>query len=182
MFDRLFEILQAIWASLIPFTVLDPYEGGLQIRLGKFHKELQSGFHWILPFHIDRVIPEHIVPRTERIYGLATTTKDGKAVGFDAVITWRINDLQKSILEVSDLKDAIADACAGIIGTELSNSTWEDVLHGNTVEGLTAACRKRGWKWGVEIQQVQLTGVALVKNLRVSLSLPQHTVPLDKGW
>lgn len=182
MFDRLFEILQSIWTALLPFTVLDPYEGGLLIRLGKFKRELGPGFHWVLPFHIDRVIPEHTVPRTERIYGLATTTKDGKGIGFDAVVTWRINDLQKSILEVSDLKDAIADACAGIIGTELSNSTWEDVLHGNTVEGLTAACRKRGWKWGVEIQQVQLTGVALVKNLRVSLSLPQQHLPLDKGW
>ena len=182
MFDKLFEILHEIWSALLPFHVLDPYEGGIQLRLGKFHRELPpGGFYWILPFNIDRVIPERVVPRTERLYGLATTTKDGKAIGFDVVVTWKINDLIKSLLEVSDLKDAIADACAGIIGTELSNSTWEDVLHGNTVEGLTTACRKRGWKWGVEIQQVQLTGVALVKNLRVSLSLPQHVVPLDHG-
>jgi hypothetical protein len=90
------------------------------------------------------------------------------------VITYRISDIQKALLEVSALKDAIADSCAGIVGTELSNTTWTDIVHGNTVDALTAACRKRGWKWGVEIQQVQLTGVAPVRNLRVSLSGHAH--------
>jgi regulator of protease activity HflC (stomatin/prohibitin superfamily) len=123
---------------------------------------------------MDQTVNEHVVPRTTRLTGLATTTNDGKAIGFDAVVTWRISDIQKAVLEVSELKDAIADSCAGIIGAELSNASWIDIIHGETVEALTAACRKRGWKWGVEIQLVQLTGVAPVKNLRVSLSGHAH--------
>jgi regulator of protease activity HflC (stomatin/prohibitin superfamily) len=175
--DKLLDFLAGIWNDLVPIQVVPPYSGGVQLRLGKFLRVLQGGgWYWKAPF-ADNVLLDHVVPRTERLSGLATTTSDGKAIGFDAVITWRISDVQKAMLDVSDLKDAIADSCAGIIGTELSRSPWEAIVHGETVEALTAACRKRGWKWGVEIQLVQLTGVAPVKNLRVSLSGHAPHVP-----
>lgn len=173
MFDRIFDALAEIWHELVPVTIVDPYQGAVQLRMGKFKRVLGNGWYWKIPF-ADNIIHEYVVPRTERLNGLATTTVDGKAIGFDAVITYRISDVQKATLEVSDLKDAIADSCAGIIGTELSKWNWEGILHGDKVEELTAACRKRGWKWGVEIQLVQLTGVAPVKNLRVSLSGHGH--------
>lgn len=170
MFDKLFEILTNIWNYLVPIEIVHPYNGTVQLRMGKFLRVLEGGnWYWKIPI-IDHTLTEHVVPRTERLTGLATTTIDGKAIGFDAVITYRVSDIQKALLDVTDLKDAIADSCAGIIGTELSNTKWDEIVHGNTVDALTSACRKRGWKWGVEIQQVQLTGVSPVKNLRVSLS------------
>jgi len=168
--DKLLDFLKEIWNDLIPVEVVPPYNGGVQLRMGKLLRALEGGrWYWKVPF-ADHILTESVVPRTERLTGLATTTMDGKAIGFDAVITYRISDVQKALLEVNDLKDAIADTCAGIIGTELNNAVWLDIVHGNTVETLTKACRARGWKWGVEIQLVQLTGVAPVKNLRVSLS------------
>ena len=170
MLDKLLDWLREVWHELVPIAVLHPYDGAVHLRMGKPLRVLEGGrWYWKIPF-ADDILNEHVVPRTDRLTGLATTTSDGRAIGFDAVITWRISDVQKAMLEVSDLKDAIADSCAGIIGTELSNRTWIDIIHGATVDELTAACRKRGWRWGVEIQLVQLTGVAPVKNLRVSLS------------
>lgn len=170
MLDKLLDFLREMGNELLPVAVLNPYTGGIQIRMGAVLRVLEGGhWYWKIPF-ADYILHDFVVPRTERLTGLATTTVDGKAIGFDAVITYRISDVAKALLEVHDLKDAIADSCAGIIGTELSNRLWSDIVHGDTVEELTAACRKRGWKWGVEIQLVQLTGVAPVKNLRVSLS------------
>jgi len=174
MLDKLLDFLKEIWNDLIPVEVVPPYNGGVQLRMGAVLRVLEGGaWYWKIPF-ADHIITEHVVPRTERLTGLATTTVDGKAIGFDAVITYRISDVRKALLEVADLKDAIADSCAGIIGTELSNVSWVHIINGDMVDPLTASCRKRGWKWGVEIQLVQLTGVAPVKNLRVSLSGHAH--------
>jgi regulator of protease activity HflC (stomatin/prohibitin superfamily) len=174
MFDKLIDILREIWSELIPVEIVPPYNGGVQLRMGRLLRVLEGGgWYWKIPF-ADRIDTENVVPRTERLTGLATTTADGKAIGFDAVITYRIHDVQKALLDVFDLKDAIADSCAGIIGATLSNCTWSAIVHGETSEALTAECRKRGWKWGVEIQLVQLTGVAPVRNLRVSLSGHAH--------
>jgi regulator of protease activity HflC (stomatin/prohibitin superfamily) len=175
MFDRLWEVIVACFDALMPFTVLMPYQRGVLLRLGLFVRELGPGFHWCYPLHIDSIIHEGVVPRTERITGLSTTTVDGKAVGFDAVVTYQISDIKKAVLQVEDLKDAIADSCAGQIGTTLSSETWEDIWHGKVIERLTTDCRKRGWRWGVEIMSVQLAGIALVRNLRITIgSAPAH--------
>jgi regulator of protease activity HflC (stomatin/prohibitin superfamily) len=172
--DKLLDWLREIWHELVPVTVLHPYNGGVQLRMGRLLRVLNGGsWYWKVPF-ADDIITENMVPRTERLTGLATTTSDGTAIGFDAVITYQIADIKKALLDVNDLKDAIADSCAGIIGTELSDVSWAHIINGDMVDSLTAACRKRGWKWGVEIQLVQLTGVAPVKNLRVSLSGHAH--------
>lgn len=168
MFDRLLDIIQGIWVALIPWVVLQPYESGVLIRLGKFKRVLEPGFHWVWPLHIDHVWEDHTTPRTHHISGLATTTKDGKAIGFDAIVTYQINDIEKALLRVTDVKDAVIDTCTGVIGTVLSDVTWEDILHGKAAEELVKPCRARGWKWGIEVMSVQLAGVCLVKNIRLS--------------
>lgn len=178
MFDRLWEIIQACFEALVPFIILYPFEKGVLCRLGTFKRELEPGFHWCIPFHIDTVFHEHITPRTEHLTGLSTTTVDGHAVGFDAVVTWRISNIRKALLEVTDLKDAIADTCAGQIGSTLAGAEWSAIRNGEVVDNLTDVVRKRGWKWGVEILSVQLSGVALVKNYRVTGSSQPHTVHL----
>jgi regulator of protease activity HflC (stomatin/prohibitin superfamily) len=167
MFEKLFEFITQFASMFEMWTVVDPYEGGLVLRLGKFHRELKPGLNWLIPFKVERIISEHIVPRTSRIHSMCTDTKDGMTVGFEAVVTWKINDIKKSLLEVSGLEDAIADCCMGVIGTELSESTWEDIKHGKTIDALSTTCRKNGWKWGVEIIRVQLTGVARARNIRL---------------
>lgn len=166
--EKLFEILQSVWSSCIPFVVIAHYQEAVLLRLGIYKRNLGPGFHWIIPFNFDSILHEDVKPRTERLSGLSTTTTDGKSIGFDAVITYAISDIRKAILEVHDLKDAVSDTCAGCIGTELSNKDWDTIRHGEVSEHLSAVCRKRGWKWGIEIQSVQLMGVALVKNLRIS--------------
>lgn len=169
MIDKIVEILQAIWTSLLPFVVLAPYEQGVQLRLGKFKRVLlEPGLYWCLPLHFDVVLKDTVVPRTSRLTGLSTTTSDGYSIGFEAVITWSISNVRVALLEVNDLDDAIADTCAGVIGTELANNEWHAIWHGEATENLTKVCRKRGFKWGVEIASVQLVGVATVKNLRIS--------------
>lgn len=168
MFEKLIELAQWAFEALIPFIILMPYQEGVLIRLGRFERVLGPGFHWCLPLHLDTVLHDDVKPRTERLTGLSTTTTDNKSIGFDAVVTYSISDVRKALLEIHNLKDAVADTCAGVIGTELSNKEWSAIRNGEVSEYLTTVCRKRGWKWGIEIHAVQLMGVALVKNLRIS--------------
>lgn len=180
MFDRLIDFLVSFADLFKPFCVLQPYEEGVIVRLGQFERKIgPGGFHWMWPFHIDQMWHDNVVPQTHQLAGMATTTVDGKGIGFDAIITYRITDIEKAILKVNAVKDAIADTCQGIIGTTLSEATWEDVLHGRATEALTEACRKKGWRWGIEILQVQLSGVCLVRNIRLSGSASQHSMDIS---
>ncbi len=176
MFDKLFEILQWAAEALIPFVIIAHYERGVLLRFGHFRRVVEPGLHWCLPLHFDQVIYENVKPRTTHISGLSTTTKDGKSVGFDAIITWSIVDIEKALLEVNDIQDAITDACAGEIGTRMTEETWEAICSGAAWDKLTTACRRRGKKWGINIEEVQLAGVSLVKNIRL-LTSGSHNAP-----
>lgn len=171
MFEWLSEVIKEILRTFRPCIVLMPNERGLLIRLGIFKRELEPGFHWVVPFLVDTVLYENVTARVEHIPGLATVTKDGKQISCDAIVTYRISDLKKALLTVEHLRDAVLDTCAGVIGTSLCGQSWDDLWGGVAAETVTAACRKRGFRYGIQIEQVQLTGLALTKTLRLTGSL-----------
>lgn len=174
MFDRIIDIFVSSLHMLQFWTVIYAYESAVRFRFGVFHSVLEPGVHWKLPFSMDYIHKEHTVPRTHRMSSLAATTKDDKAIGFDVVVTYRINDIKKATLEVEDVRDSIMDACAGTVGSVLSGAAWAEIVTGDATDRLTAACRKRGWKWGVEIQTVQLVGVCAVRNIRLAHNQAEH--------
>lgn len=168
MFDRLVEfIIQSI--ELFRFwIVLDPYEQGVLLRLGKFVRVVEPGFHFIWPFRVDHVMFESVVPTTHSLGNESITTRDGRSVGFHAIITYKVHDIEKAMLKISDTDHAVRDACGGEVGRVLRDHDWCDIIgSAEILEKLTEACRKRGFKYGIEIMSVQLAGLALVKSIRL---------------
>jgi regulator of protease activity HflC (stomatin/prohibitin superfamily) len=168
VFDRIIDLFLT-FANLFKFwVILEPYEEGILLRLGKLTgPPLKCGFHWVIPFKIDQVIGQSVVPSTHSLGDESMTTADGKSVGFHAIITYQISDIEKALLKVHDTDHAVRDACSGEIGKVLRESTWSEIMSEGMLEKLTAACRKRGWRWGIEIMSVQLAGLSLVRNIRL---------------
>jgi len=168
MIDRLVEVLLQFIELFRFWVILPPYEGGVLIRLGKFVKVLEPGLHWILPMGIDRTEHEHMVPRTHTLGDQSVTTLDGKQVGFQAVITYKVRDIKVALLEVENSEHAIQDSCAGTIGHIMAQCTWDDIVKGEEVmDKVTTACRKRGFKFGLEITSCQFATLSLVKTIRL---------------
>lgn len=168
MFDRLVELVIQ-FADLFRFwVVLDPFEQGVLIRLGKFVRVIEPGFHWVLPLHIDYVMFESVVPTTHSLGNESITTKDGKSVGYHAIVTYKVHDIEKAMLRISDTAHALRDACGGEIGRVLRDHNWHDIIGSvEILDKLTEACRKRGFKYGIEVIQVQLASLALVRSIRL---------------
>lgn len=169
MFDRFFDFVIQ-FAELFRFwVILEPYESGVQTRLGKFVRVLEPGLHWLIPFSIDKTVHEHTVPRTHQLYDQSGVTLDGKQIAFQAIITLQVRDIKKALLDVEDSEHAIKDACAGTIAHELSRLLWCDIVGESTdaIDKITAACRKKGFKYGLEIQNVQFSTMSLSKTIRL---------------
>lgn len=168
MFDKLVDILVE-FVSLGKFWyVIEPYEAGVKTRLGKFVTVLEPGFHWCWPLGVDHITTEHTVPRTHMLGPQSATTKDGKSIGFEAVITVRVRDIKAAILEVEHSEDAVRDSCAGTIGQVLGTATWADILDGDAVlEKITKACRLKGFRFGLEVMSVQFSSMALTRSIRL---------------
>jgi regulator of protease activity HflC (stomatin/prohibitin superfamily) len=168
MLDRLIDFLISCIELFKFWHVLDPYEEGVQLRLGKFRRILASGsIYFILPFGIDRCLAANVVPTTHTLGDESITTTDGKSVGFHAVVTYQVRNIKKALLDVEDVYHAVLDASSGEIGRVLRESTWAEIMAPEMLEKLTAACRARGFRFGIEIMSVQLAGVALVRSIRL---------------
>lgn len=167
MLDRLIDLLVQFIELFKFWAVVDPYEEALVLRLGKLHRHLLCGWHWVIPFGVERVLTEHIVPAVRVLENECATTKDGKSIGFRAVATYRVRDIEKVLLEVEDGNHAVVDACAGEVTRVLRESTWEEINQPEMLEKVTAAARKRGFRFGVEIMGIQFTGLTLCRSIRL---------------
>lgn len=168
MLDRLFDFILQCLDYLKFVAIFQPYEAGVLVRLGKYVKNLDPGWHWIIPMGVDIVHREHTVPRTHSLPDQSATTQDGKQIGFTAVITYQVRDVKKCLLEVEDAEHAIKDACAGTICHVLGACTWAEIVLGeDAFERVSAACRKRGFKYGLQVDSVQFSTMSLVKTLRL---------------
>lgn len=166
MLDRVLELLSACWHRLVPFYVVNQYQRAIVLRLGVFRRELGPGFHWVWPL-LEWVLDHDVVPRVHKLQPQSVTTRDGQSCVLQPVITWRVSDVRKLLLEVEDADHAIRDAAQGSIATRVANSTWDEVIAPGFLDEAQKDMRRRAFRWGIEIMQVQFVDIQRCKSLRL---------------
>lgn len=165
-FEKLIDLLVQFLEFFRFCTVIDAYERGVRLRLGKFVCELGPGWHLQWPFFIDNILNENVVPKLYQLATQSIMTRDGTPVAAGAVICYQIRSIEKALLEVDSVNHAVADACQGTVAEEILAATWDEVRAPEFSERMTAACRKRGFRYGVEIMSVRFCELAPVRNYR----------------
>lgn len=152
------------------WVVINEFERGVRLRFGKFNKVLEPGFHWCVPFYIDHTIVDNVVTRTTELPPQTLTTKDNRTISVTAVITSNIRNIKKALLEVEGVDHALVDSCAATLGSYVSSLTWDELRAVDTSDVLTEMCRKNAWRYGIEIERVQLTDLAYSRVIRLHTS------------
>jgi regulator of protease activity HflC (stomatin/prohibitin superfamily) len=165
--DRFIELIIDCLQVFQCWVVLDEYERGVLLRLGKFHKLLEPGFHLCIPFYVDRAVHDNVVTRTTELQPQTLTTKDNRTVSVTAVVTSNIRDIKKALLEVEGVDHALVDSCAAAVGTHVGSLTWDELRTADITDALTKLCRKNAWRYGIEIERVQLADLALSRVIRL---------------
>lgn len=173
MLDRLIDLILSSIRLLSFFTVIDEFEEAVVLRFGKFNRKLGPGFHLLWPFNIETVLTDNVVARTTNLPAQSLTTADGHTVVVSGVVTSRITDIQKALLEVEGVDHALLDSCIAEIARQVSRSTWDELRNPEFSDQLTKSCRRQGFKYGIEILRVQLSDVTKARSLRLWME-PQH--------
>lgn len=172
MFDKLIDFFLNIIEAFYFTCVIDEYQQGVVLRLGKFHRLLQPGFHFLWPFMIERNIEVNVVDRTWNLGKQGLTTADGRAIVVTAIVTNRIKDAYKAVCNVERPEDAIRDLCYSNIGALIRRSTWAEISAPDFEEQLLRACRRNALKYGMEISAVQLADCCLVRSYNLYTQEP----------
>jgi regulator of protease activity HflC (stomatin/prohibitin superfamily) len=165
MIDKLIDFVISILDLFRFWVVVDPDEQGVMIRMGAFHKELESGT-WYLkrPFQIDRERLMKVVPDTYNLSPQALTTKDGKQIVVSLVVKFRISNTRKALLEVTDMEGVIKDCSLGATAQLVQANDWETVRSAAFADELTKAARPDAQECGVKILRVKFADVSTTFN------------------
>ena len=167
MFDKLIDLLTSFGSKLLPFVVLDPVREGVICRWGKPVRKITTGFHWLWPFGIESAKYLYVGTRLAELAPQALVTKDGKNVVAGIVITYRVHDAEKALFSVWDVFSAAQDSCQATFAQAVMTAEYDALRTDDFVDRLTAACRKQGFKYGVEIERVRICELAPVRTIRL---------------
>lgn len=166
MFERLIDLILQAGERIMPFAIVNAWEKGVVLRLGKFHRSVGPGLAWKIPFAED-VIQHTAVTTTMRLAPQTLTTKDGKAVVVAAVVKYNVHDVEKYSTQVWDQHDALADVTMGEIRVAVRDHTFEELLAEVPEKAIATAVRRKIGKYGIELEAVTFTDLAAVRSFRL---------------
>jgi regulator of protease activity HflC (stomatin/prohibitin superfamily) len=166
MLEKLLDALEAIKDRVLPVREIKDYERGVLLRFGRFRKELSPGLHMLWP-GIDFVAVDRIVPRTANLPTQTLITKDGKQINISVVVTARIQNIKKALLEVEDADAALRDACYGAVGELVAASNFDDIRDAEFSERLRKASQKQAVSFGWSIDRLYVGDLCLARALRL---------------
>lgn len=171
--EKLVEIVLGAWQRVAPFAVVDAWEQGVVLRLGRYHRTIAAGFSWKIPL-IEEVIEVRSVLTTLRLPAQTLTSKDGVQLVVAAIIKYRIRDPKPYVTEVWDQVDVLADVTMGAVGRVVREHTAEELLVEPPEGPVATAVRRQVNRYGFEIEAVTFTDLGRVKSLRLIQPAPAN--------
>lgn len=167
MLDKLVQFLIDIIDLFRFWVVIDQYERAVQLRLGKFKRELEPGFWFQIPLHIDRTLHANVTVETAHVGPQSVTTKDGKEVVLGSVVTYHIENIRTFLLDVEGGHQVIEDSTLGTQAEYVRSKTWDELCIMNVGNELAKRVRNRAKRYGVAVDDVQLSDLTRSKSLRL---------------
>jgi regulator of protease activity HflC (stomatin/prohibitin superfamily) len=170
MFDKLVDLLVQFIHLFKFWVILTEWEEGFILRWGKFNRMVGPGFHWRLPFNIDNTYYASNNMMTRIVGPQSLTTKDDVSLIVSVVITERVEDVKKFIMECTHGRSIIEDSTYGAVATIIHDRTWNELREIDLARQLEITVRRQAKKYGVDIIQLQLVDFTKSKSLRLMQS------------
>ena len=166
-------ILAALLVLLLAsgMRVLQDFEQGIHIRLGRFRRILKGGFHWIVPF-IDRLIKIDTRTQVLEVPPQDVITKDNAPVRVDGIIISRISDAHKTFYQVGDHVGAITALAQTTLRSVLGQALLDDLLaeRDRLNQQLQQILDQHAEPWGIKVSAVEVKHVDLPENMQRSMA------------
>jgi len=130
-------------------------------RLGRYHRKLRPGLNFIVPFLDTIVWEETIREKLLDVPPQSAITRDNVALEVDAVVYWKILDLERTYYEIEDIQSAIRELVITTLRSEIGKMPFEqtfssrDELNQALLDQLDEATEP----WGVKVTRVEVQSI-----------------------
>jgi regulator of protease activity HflC (stomatin/prohibitin superfamily) len=164
----LFVIFYIASRSLV---VIEPYEQGLQIRLGQYVGRMNPGLRLIIPFltsvtKLDLRTTVMEVPKQEVI------TKDNSPTNVDAIVYIKVIDPEKAYFEVANYRLATVALAQTTLRGIIGDMELDEVLYNRDVINtkLRDILDRETDQWGVKVERVEIKEVDPIEAVKNAMT------------
>ncbi|WP_239112619.1 SPFH domain-containing protein [Halomicronema sp. CCY15110] len=131
-------------------------------RLGRYHRKLRPGLNFIVPFLDTIVWEESIRERMLDVLPLSITTHDNFPLDIDAVVYWKIMDLERTYYEIENVSDAIREVVVAALRSEIGKISLSHVFGSRNElnQALLDILDEATEPWGVKVTRVEVQDIS----------------------
>lgn len=167
------------WATSFPFLaaaaiflvsglrIIDQYERGVVLTLGKYTSTRVPGLTWIFP-GIQRMIKVDLRITTVDIPQQEVITKDNVPVGINAVVFFRVENAENATLNIQNYTLAVAQYAQAALrdvigGIELDALLSEREKISGTIKLIVDQATK---VWGIDVTDIKIQDIELPADMK----------------
>jgi regulator of protease activity HflC (stomatin/prohibitin superfamily) len=149
-------VLLGLFSSMI--RIVPQFQRLVVFRLGRLIGQRGPGIVLLYPFGIDRAMSVDLREEVREVPHQTNITKDNAPIGIDFLIYWQVIDPTKSVLEVSNFRQAALGIATTTLRAVIGDIALDDVLaqreHINQV--LRSKLDEVTERWGVKVTAVEI--------------------------
>jgi regulator of protease activity HflC (stomatin/prohibitin superfamily) len=155
--------------------IINQGEEALVERLGRYHRKLKPGLNFIVPT-LDYIRLKDSV--RERILDVAkqgAITKDNVSLEVDAVVYWRILELELTYYAIEDVEKAIQELVITTLRSEIGKMEFENTFSSRDElnRALLSQLDDATEPWGVKVTRVEVQEIVPPEEVRRSMQKQQ---------
>lgn len=155
----------------VRITIINQYERGVVLFMGRYSKTLSPGIHLIAPL-FQRIIKVDVRTHTCDIPPQEVITKDNVTVKVDAVVYMKVLDPRKAVLEIENYHNATAHFGASALRDVTGNFELDELLgkRDEIAQQLREIVDVQTDKWGIDIESVRLQNIELPADMKRAMA------------
>lgn len=166
-----FLLFMAVVVAIASIRIVDQYERGVVLTLGRFTGTREPGLRFVVPA-IQKMIKVDVrstpidVPKQEVI------TKDNVTVGVDAVVYFRVIDAPKAVLETTNYIYATSQFAQAALRDVTGNVDMDELLskREQISEQIKAIVDAETDKWGIDVENVKVQNIELPQDMKRAMA------------
>ena len=157
---------------IVSVKIINQYEKGVVLRLGKFKNIAEPGLNLIFPY-LDTLIKVDMRERVINVEPQKVITKDNVTVTVDAVIYYKVVDPVKAEFEVEDFDTAATTLAQTNLRNVVGDKTLDETLTARDVinTSLRDVLDEATHNWGVKVTRVEVQKIDPPPEITEAMSL-----------
>lgn len=161
-------ILAIVGAVIIlGLRVIDQYERGVILTLGKYTGTRKPGLTWILigiqrMYKVDQRVATVDIPQQEVI------TKDNVTVGINAVVYFKVRNAENAILKIQDFRHSVALYAQATLRDVIGEVELDTLLseRDRIAEEIKKIVDEATDPWGIEVDYIKMQDIELPADMK----------------